>query len=229
MSVPSLHTAEDRRGWIYTPAYMRALGSAANASAMPTDEDDEHTSPLHLLANRTEPQRWFDLADLPTAPAWMNAANCVGDSADLTTTAGRATIERLCGRCSVRGECLEYAVANGIEHGVWGGLRAEDRKRAGLRPAERRLGLLYAIAFAGNLKVGWTNHPRRRFTSLANAAGVTLADVEVLHTMPGSMADENALHKRLRPWGMTGRSEYYRDCPEVRAALTAEFEREVAA
>jgi WhiB family redox-sensing transcriptional regulator len=31
--------------------------------------------------------------------------------------------------CTVRLECLEYALANRIEHGVWGGASERERRR----------------------------------------------------------------------------------------------------
>ena len=31
--------------------------------------------------------------------------------------------------CTVRSECLEYALAHQIEHGVWGGASERERRR----------------------------------------------------------------------------------------------------
>jgi WhiB family redox-sensing transcriptional regulator len=39
-----------------------------------------------------------------------------------------AEAKRICGGCIVRGECLEYALSNNIEYGVWGGLTRNERK-----------------------------------------------------------------------------------------------------
>lgn len=44
----------------------------------------------------------------------------------------------ICVECSVRAECLDYALDNGIKHGIWGGLserqrRSERRRRGQLR------------------------------------------------------------------------------------------------
>jgi WhiB family redox-sensing transcriptional regulator len=36
---------------------------------------------------------------------------------------------RTCARCSVRTECLEYAVANRIDEGIWGGESARARRQ----------------------------------------------------------------------------------------------------
>jgi len=38
-----------------------------------------------------------------------------------------AAAKRVCGRCPVESECLEYAVAHRIDVGVWGGTTASER------------------------------------------------------------------------------------------------------
>lgn len=35
----------------------------------------------------------------------------------------------ICETCPVRRECLEHAIANREQYGVWGGMREQDRKR----------------------------------------------------------------------------------------------------
>lgn len=37
--------------------------------------------------------------------------------------------KKLCARCPVIEECLEYAMANNEKFGVWGGLSAHERKK----------------------------------------------------------------------------------------------------
>ena len=44
---------------------------------------------------------------------------------------------RICAECPVKGPCLEYALLNRIDHGVWGGTSERERRRI-LRA--RRLG-----------------------------------------------------------------------------------------
>lgn len=36
---------------------------------------------------------------------------------------------RICADCPVKGVCLEYALANHIDHGVWGGTSERERRR----------------------------------------------------------------------------------------------------
>ena len=37
--------------------------------------------------------------------------------------------KRICAQCSVRDECLEYALANDERFGIWGGLSERERRR----------------------------------------------------------------------------------------------------
>ncbi len=36
---------------------------------------------------------------------------------------------RICAECPVKAPCLEYAMANHIDHGVWGGTSERERRR----------------------------------------------------------------------------------------------------
>jgi WhiB family redox-sensing transcriptional regulator len=42
---------------------------------------------------------------------------------------GVEVARRICATCPVRELCLEYAVSNRIEHGVWGGTSERGRRR----------------------------------------------------------------------------------------------------
>ncbi len=37
--------------------------------------------------------------------------------------------KRVCATCEVRGECLEYALANDERFGIWGGLSERERRK----------------------------------------------------------------------------------------------------
>ncbi|MCL4445798.1 MAG: WhiB family transcriptional regulator [Actinobacteria bacterium] len=37
--------------------------------------------------------------------------------------------QRICATCPVSKECLEYALVNRIDHGVWGGCSERERRR----------------------------------------------------------------------------------------------------
>lgn len=40
-----------------------------------------------------------------------------------------AEAKAVCARCPVRAECLDYALENGLDHGIFGGLTEEERRR----------------------------------------------------------------------------------------------------
>ena len=42
---------------------------------------------------------------------------------------GVQAAQRICAECPVTRECLEYALANRIDHGVWGGCSERERRR----------------------------------------------------------------------------------------------------
>lgn len=70
---------------------------------------------------------------------WAQQAKCKGQAPDQFFVRGSQQARkalRLCSRCVVREECLEYAIAEGMDYGIWGGLterqrRAHVRKLAG--------------------------------------------------------------------------------------------------
>ena len=40
---------------------------------------------------------------------------------------------RICAECPVKAPCLEYALQNRIDHGVWGGASERERRRIARR------------------------------------------------------------------------------------------------
>lgn len=74
------------------------------------------------------------------ARPWTSRALCTqtdpelffSDSADRTRQA-----KKLCSRCPVRAECLSQALDGREEHGVWGGLDRDERRRLLRRTAAR--------------------------------------------------------------------------------------------
>lgn len=62
---------------------------------------------------------------------WSEAANCRGVDPETFFVSGavdnRAAI-RVCGGCPVQEPCLQYALAEEIDHGVWGGLTERQRR-----------------------------------------------------------------------------------------------------
>lgn len=64
--------------------------------------------------------------------SWQNLANCLGVDPDLFfPERGASTKEAkaVCQGCTVREDCLQYALANGEKFGIWGGLSERERRR----------------------------------------------------------------------------------------------------
>lgn len=63
---------------------------------------------------------------------WMSRGACRGVTRDIffpdSDQLVSSTAKRLCGRCDVRDECLQYALDQRIEFGIWGGLTEEQRR-----------------------------------------------------------------------------------------------------
>jgi len=73
----------------------------------------------------------FALSPRPRDPSWRARAACGDADPDLFFPPDGVSAEpgrRICARCPVRQECLDYAISNGIAHGTWGGLSERDRR-----------------------------------------------------------------------------------------------------
>ena len=63
---------------------------------------------------------------------WMLEARCLdADPEAFFPEKGGSTREakRICSICSVRQECLDYALANDERFGIWGGMSERERRR----------------------------------------------------------------------------------------------------
>ncbi len=65
--------------------------------------------------------------------AWWTAAACLDTATELWFPEGwestiRDEARAICAGCPVAHECLDYAVANRIEDGIWGGRTARERR-----------------------------------------------------------------------------------------------------
>jgi WhiB family transcriptional regulator, redox-sensing transcriptional regulator len=92
-----------------------------------------------------------DAVDMATPIAmgknWQDQANCLGVDPDLFfPERGASTREakEVCRGCTVRMDCLEYALVNGEKFGIWGGLSERERRR--LRRARTQAGRRIASA-----------------------------------------------------------------------------------
>ena len=83
------------------------------------------------------------MREIPEEHLWMLHARCRGTAPKgffPSDGLGVEAAQQVCGACTVRAECLEYALEHRIEHGVWGGASERERRRIlrrrrGLTPA----------------------------------------------------------------------------------------------
>jgi WhiB family transcriptional regulator, redox-sensing transcriptional regulator len=83
------------------------------------------------------------LLPAPSSWSWRGRAACRTADPDLFFPERGESAEparRICASCPVREPCLDYAIGNGVTHGIWGGLAERDRRalRARRLPALRR-------------------------------------------------------------------------------------------
>ena len=68
-----------------------------------------------------------------TNPAWMRDAPCIGHTdkfyPDRGDPDGGGEAKAICRECPHRVRCLEYAIDNKEEHGIWGGMSRRQRQR----------------------------------------------------------------------------------------------------
>ncbi len=63
---------------------------------------------------------------------WMNDGSCRNHPPEVffpSDGVGVTLAQRICSSCPVRQPCLEYALENRIDLGVWGGTSERERRR----------------------------------------------------------------------------------------------------
>jgi len=68
--------------------------------------------------------------------AWMAKGLCRSEAPSVffpSDGVGVDVARRICAECPVKALCLEYALRNGIDHGVWGGTSERERRRIARR------------------------------------------------------------------------------------------------
>ena len=68
--------------------------------------------------------------------AWMADGNCRSEKPSKFFPSDGVGVEvarKVCATCPVKTPCLEYALRNGIDHGVWGGASERERRRIARR------------------------------------------------------------------------------------------------
>ena len=63
---------------------------------------------------------------------WMARGECADRPPEIFFPSDGVGVEvarRICAECKVKEPCLEYALRNRIDHGVWGGASERERRR----------------------------------------------------------------------------------------------------
>jgi WhiB family transcriptional regulator, redox-sensing transcriptional regulator len=63
---------------------------------------------------------------------WMTQGNCRNEPPERFFPSDGVGVEiarRICATCPVKEPCLEYAITQRIDHGVWGGASERERRR----------------------------------------------------------------------------------------------------
>ncbi len=73
--------------------------------------------------------------------AWMREAACAESGGDLwfpeANSPSTKFAKAICHECPVRDECLDYALRNRFNDGIWGGLTPNERKELLKYPKRR--------------------------------------------------------------------------------------------
>lgn len=67
-----------------------------------------------------------------TTPAWMRDGSCrcyPPEAFFPSDGVGVDAARKICAECPVVDQCLEYALVERIDHGVWGGCSERERRR----------------------------------------------------------------------------------------------------
>lgn len=67
--------------------------------------------------------------------SWRDEAACIGVDPEIFFPLGSSAVDpdlkaakQVCGRCTVKAACLEWAVQASVDDGVFGGLDAQERR-----------------------------------------------------------------------------------------------------
>ncbi len=122
-------------------SYQHLRGVAGGVPHTSTDADESPAAGgirdtfdrprLSLVPVEADPLESFD-PKTATDEDWRDRALCAQtDPEAFFPEKGGSTREakKICQRCPVRAECLEYALAHDERFGIWGGLSERERRR----------------------------------------------------------------------------------------------------
>jgi WhiB family transcriptional regulator, redox-sensing transcriptional regulator len=71
---------------------------------------------------------------------WMDEAACVDVDPEVWFQKDPTAAKATCAWCRVQRDCRDYALRHGIDHGVWGNLSEDERRKLKPKPAQPRPG-----------------------------------------------------------------------------------------
>lgn len=77
----------------------------------------------------------------PATPEWQQDAACLDTDAEAffpdsyENSHAVSQAQQICGRCPVADTCLTWALAHGVDHGIWGGATPRQRSAAAKQEA----------------------------------------------------------------------------------------------
>lgn len=102
----------------------RRRSTRRNPSATPVGIAERQRQRLHLASIARDM--------LGDAPEWQERARCSQTDPDAffpEKGASTRDAKRICLRCEVKPECLEYALSHDERFGIWGGLSERERRK----------------------------------------------------------------------------------------------------
>ena len=122
----------------------------------------------HLFVELPSLKDWGD-------GAWRAKAVCANsdtekffphrDGVDAAMAVAKAQL--CCAACTVRKDCLEFALNNKLKHGIWGGVTPRNRRGLELEDAEKASAMT-ATSILKNLRKVKADDPVRRLSLILN-------------------------------------------------------------
>ncbi len=103
----------------------------------------EQPEDLAFERRMAQTQAVVDARSVDVGADWRSKAQCQTSDPEIffpqhTTQEAIARAKKVCGRCTVREACLQYALENGENFGIWGGMTEGERRALRRRAASSR-------------------------------------------------------------------------------------------
>lgn len=145
------------------------------------------------MEDETTPIKENRQIDLPSLrewgdSSWREKAACYGSNTsdffpELSGGSSSLTVSRcrlVCYRCRVRSQCLDFALRNHINHGVWGGMSVTDRRKLSIEDANEASKVSIETVLKHLVKTRVTN----RVQAIAKIANVSEEMAEKMLEQP---------------------------------------------